>query len=58
MDTQREVKHMSIGSQEPFLLTLRSVFAMPTGAIIMFSVAIILDILGITLLLLQTFDKI
>ena len=23
MDTQREVKHMSIGSQEPFLLTLR-----------------------------------
>jgi DNA-binding MarR family transcriptional regulator len=23
MDTQREVKHMSIGKQEPFLLTLR-----------------------------------
>ena len=31
---------------------------MPTGAIIMFFVAIILDILGIILLLLQTFDKI
>ncbi len=31
---------------------------MPTGAIIMCFAAIILDILGITLLLLQTFDKI
>jgi len=31
---------------------------MPTGAIIMCFVAIILDILGIILLLMQTFDKV
>jgi hypothetical protein len=40
------------------VMHLRSVFAMTTGVIIMCIVSIILDILGIILLLMQTFDKI